>query len=49
MKKQKKFKRAKPRINPKDSRFITRVVSHKKKKASKEFCRKFKQSNNEDN
>jgi hypothetical protein len=47
MKKQKKFKKAKPRINPKDSRYVTQVVTHKKKRASKEFCRKFKYDKDE--
>jgi hypothetical protein len=41
MKRQKKWKTPKPRLNPNDDRFTTKVVSHKKKKQSKESCRKF--------
>lgn len=48
MKKQKKFKKAKPRLNPNDNRYVTQVVTHKKKRTSKEFCRKFKQDKYED-
>lgn len=41
MKKQKKWK---PRINPNDSRFTTKVIQDKKHQVSKDLCRKFKKS-----